>query len=168
MSYVPLDADDLAVGEPVLSSTALQIKNNLDNHEERLGAVETGGATTYPPIIMRVGGPIQWVPLGVTTLFTTMNFNLSVTGVFLIVEKAGSGVTTVDIQSKRGAGAWQSLLTTKPSVNSVAGDFAISSNAVLDLTKVNLLAGDLLRLVVNGVQAGGNGFIVRIDYNKAA
>ncbi len=169
MAFAPINTDEISAGEPVTNSTQTKIKDNFDNHETRLNDLETGNVTVYPPIIMRVNGSYaQLLATGTNILRTTMNFDLVLTGIRLLCDKAGtSGTTEVDLLFKRGGGAWTSVLTTKPSLSYTAGDNAISSNAVLDLTKVSLQAGDLLRLDLTSTQNYlAQNFMVRVDFNK--
>jgi len=168
MAFVPLTSGEIASGQPVLNNTATKIKDNFDNLDGRLTDVETGASTVYPPIILKVGGFYSTLGVYQNAVLTTCNFNLTITGVRLLIEECGSsGTTEIDILYKRGAGAWTSVLTTKPSVTSASGNYALSTNAVLDLDEVSLEAGDLIRLDITSTQAGNaKGFLARIDFNK--
>lgn len=169
MAYVPINSTEIAVGEPVRSDTQTKLKDNFDNHETRILAVESGNTTVYQPIIMRVNGSYnQLLSPGTNILRTTMNFNLTVTGVRLLIDNAGvSGTTEIDLLYKRGAGAWTSILTTKPSVIYSAGSNAISSNTVLNAGQVALQAGDLLRMDLTSSQdQTATNFMVRVDFSK--
>ena len=170
MSFIPISADEIAVGEPVRNDTLTKVLDNFDNHESRILGIETGTGTVYPPIILRVNGSYhQLLSPGTNILRTTMNFNLTITGVRLLIDVAGaSGTTEIDLLYKRGGGSWTSILTTKPSVAYTAGDNAISSNAVLNAGEVDLQAGDLLRLDLTSSQnSAATGFMARIDFNKS-
>lgn len=168
MSYISLTTNEIATGMPVASNSQTKIKNNFDNHETRIQTLEVGGNIDYPPIIMRVNGLYE--DLGATTniLKTVCNFNLTITGVRIYVDQAGSsGTLTCDIKVSHSGGAYTSILTTLPSVSYTAGNDAVSTNAVLDVTKVNISSGDIIRLDTTSSQTYGNGFMVRIDYNKS-
>lgn len=167
MPFSALTTTEIASGKPNASSVFSKLKDNFDNHESRLLVVEAGGAVAYPPIIMRVNGFYARMNLTNGILKTTMNFNLTITGVRLIIDTSGTaGTTEIDLKYKRGAGAYTSILTTKPSVLFSAGSDATSTNAVLDAAQVNLLAGDILRLDLTSVQTAGNSFMIRIDFTK--
>ncbi len=98
---------------------------------------------------------------------TTCNFNLTVTGVRIITDVAGSsGSTEIDIKFSRAGGAYTSIFSTKPLISYTAGNDAASTNAVLNATYVDLQTGDIIRLDITGVQTAGKNFIVRIDYVK--
>lgn len=171
MAFTPITEAEIKTGEPVSAETQAKIKENFDSLDQRMTTLEGGGSTVYPPIIMRVNGPygepgdLQIPADGI--LKTTPNFNLTVTGARLLIDKAGvSGTTEIDIKYKRGGGAWTSIFTAKPSVASVAGDDATSTNAELNPSHVNLQAGDLIRLDIVSAQKRAVGMLVRLDYIK--
>lgn len=168
MAYVPLTVGEIATGQPVSNSTATKIKDNFTNLDSRVSDVESGNTTVYPPIILRCGGFYSTLGVYPDVVRTTCNFNLTVTGVRLLIDTAGaSGTTEIDILYKRGAGAWTSILTTKPSVASAAGDNSISTNAVLNAGEVTLQAGDLIRMDITSTQGGNaKGLSARIDFVK--
>lgn len=167
MAFNPITSGEITSGKPVRADTQTKIKDNFDDHESRILAVETGASTVYQPIVFSVYG--SYAPKAGTNqiLVTTCNFNLTITGVFLIVKTAGSaGTTEIDVKYKRGAGSWTSVLTTKPTVAHSAGNFARSSNAVLDPLNVELEAGDLIAIDLTGAQTDANTFFVRVDFLK--
>jgi hypothetical protein len=164
MSFVPLTTGEIATGEPVTTATATKIKDNFDDHEERLQVAELSSAS-YPPIIFRVNGYYNVVS---SLLKTTNNFDLTILGARILIDIAGtSGITEIDLLRKRGVGAWESIFTTQPTVAFGAGDNSLSTDTILDPTKVDLEVGDILRLDITSAQVGGKGFLVRIDYNRA-
>jgi hypothetical protein len=166
MAYVPINASEITTGEPVTNTTQTKIKDNANNHETRILSLEGGGNTIYPPIILRVNGTYNGCVYE-SILKTTLNFNLVITGIRLLIDTAGtSGTTEVNLKYKRGAGSWVNILTTNPSVIYSAGNDALSTNAVLNTSNVNLQAGDIVRLDMISAQSGARGFLVRIDFNK--
>lgn len=172
MAWTNITADEITTGEPVKSETLQKVKGNLESLDSRITDVESGNNTIYPPIILRVNGnygDIGTITIPATAVLkTTLNFNLTITGVRLIIDHAGSaGTTEVDLKFRRGAGSYTSILTTKPSVIYSAGDDATSTNAVLNPSYVNLLAGDILALDISQAQTNGRSFLVRIDYIKS-
>jgi hypothetical protein len=164
MAFTALTTGEITSGQPVSSTTQGKIKTNFDDHETRIGSIESGSSVAYPPLIMRVNGSYR---TKTAILKTTCNFNLMVSGLRLIIDHAGTlGTTQVDVKFKRGAGAWTSILTTLPSVSYTSGDDAVSTNAVLNPTYSTLQGGDLIRLDVVSVQTSSMSFMVRIDYSK--
>lgn len=167
MAFIPLTTNEIATGNPVANTTQTKIKDNFEDHEARLIAVESGGVVSYPPIVLRVNHYYDQFGAETGLLKTVTNFAITITGVRLYIDQAGTaGTTTIDIKVKSGAGAFTSILTTLPSVAFGAGNDTVSVNGVLDATKVNLSAGDIIRLDTTSVQTLGKGFTVRIDYNK--
>jgi hypothetical protein len=168
MSFTTIGSSSIATGEPGTNTLWTQVKDNFDNHETRISDVESGNTTVYPPIILCFNGDYTSLNGLVGVIKTTLNFNLTVTGVRLLIDKCGSsGTTEIDIKFKRAAGAWTSILTTKPTVAYGAGDDAVSSNGVVNGTYDDLQAGDLLRVDITSVQAHGRTFYIRLDFNKA-
>lgn len=166
MPFSAITTTEVETGKPVANTTQTKIKDNFDNLNSRLTTVEGGASSVYPPIILRVNGNYSGCVYE-NMLKTTLNFNLTITGVRLLIDSAGtSGTTEVTLKWKRGAGAWTSVLTTNPSVLFSVGNDALSSNAVLNASNVALQAGDILRLDMVSTQAKGRGFLVRVDYNK--
>jgi hypothetical protein len=108
-----------------------------------------------------VSGPYYQQALPKTGMsYQRLDFPVTLTSVYLFVVNAGSsGTLEVDVQYKRGGGAFTSIFGTKPSVAFGAGDYAVSSNAVLTTTA--LLTNDILRLDITGAQIGNTGFEVR-------
>lgn len=171
MTYVAITTQEIAVGESVSNSTLTKVKENFDNLDSRMTTLEGGGSTTYPPIILSVYGAYGeagdlTIPVS-GIIKTTINFPLTVTGVRILIDRAGtSGTTEIDLKFKRGIGSYTSLFSTKPSVGYVSGNDALSTNAILDPDYVDLQTGDILRLDISSVQAGAITFLVRIDYVK--
>lgn len=167
MSFNAITTTEVGAGKPTTTTTFTKIKDNFDNHEQRIGALETGGTTTYPPIILRVNGYYA-IPGALTNVLKTVcNFDLTITGVRLYIDTAGTaGTTEIDLKVSHLGGAYNSIFTTKPSVLYSVGSDGVSVNGVLDPTKVDLISGDLIRLDTTNVQTNGFGFMVRIDYIK--
>lgn len=101
--------------------------------------------------------------------------NITVTAALLKLLTAGaSGGLEIDIEFKRGAGAWTTIFNQLPRVPSSAGSFADSDTgtgataAIINTVVEDLLAGDLLRLNVDVVpDSTADGFIVTLDYTVA-
>jgi len=167
MGYLEITSTEIMTGKATSTSTASKIRNNFIDHEDRITDIENGMVVDYPPIVMSINGRYDLQGSTHTDLIrTTANFNLTITGVRIVITKAGaSGTTEVDLLIKSGVGAFATIFSTKPSVSYSAEDNAVSSNGILG-SNINMLAGDLLRLDITSVQSGGIGFIVRIDYER--
>lgn len=167
MSYISINSNEINTGEPVSNTTQSKIKDNFDNLNNRVTSLEGGSSTVYPPLVLNVNGDYFSMAGAKGVLTTTLNFNLTVTGVRLLIDKAGSsGTTQIDIEYKRGAGSWTSILSTKPSLSYTDGDNAISTDGVLNPGEVDLEAGDKIRLNISSAQAHASGLMARIDFSK--
>lgn len=165
MAFQVINSGEIASGEPTTTTTQNKIKNDLDDHEDRIQALEAV-IVDFLPITMEVNG---YYYVNDNVLKTTSNSALTITGARILVNVAGSsGTLEIDIKKKRGVGAYTSIFTTKPSLVYSTGDDALSSNAVLDSSQVDIQAGDILRLDITSAQVDGVGFLVRIDYDRGA
>lgn len=165
MSFVAIGSAETESGKPVTSTILGKVKENFDDHESRIQAIEGGAGVTYPPLIFRVNGPYSHSGAVDGVVKTTTNFPIEITGIRILIDTAGtSGTTEIDVKVKSGGGSFTSVLTTKPSLSYTSGNDALSSNGVVNPTYSTLSAGDILRLDLTSVQTDGRGFVVRIDY----
>jgi hypothetical protein len=163
MAFVTIPSTIIESGDPVTQELFnTYIKNDLDDHETRLVSLEGGSAVAYVPFYWTVKGYL-------TTLtdcgFIRVPFDITLLAARLLTQVAGSGSSTeVDIEYKRGAGAWTSVFSTKPSVSSTS-DYTLSVNAVLSTTAI--LSGDLLRMNITAVQSGDpKGLLTVLEFEK--
>lgn len=164
MAYTPIGSGEVETRKPVSATTLDKIRTNLDDHEVRINAAEIGTNTVYPPMLFTVNGPYGFYGIRDNIHKTTVNFDMKIMGVRLLINTSGpSGSTEIDLKVKRG-GLYTSIFTVKPSVLFSAGDDAISSNGILSPNDADLVAGDLIRLDLTAVQLDARGFTVRIDY----
>lgn len=166
MAFTSLTTDEISVGEAVKNSTLTKIKDDLDDLNTRVTALDLSIAEA--PIVFRVSGYYSNLGSNERTaiLETTCNYDLTITGVYVICDTAGSsGTTEVDLKHNT-SGSFVTVFTTKPSVAYSAGNDAVSSNAVLNSGAVNVSAGKILQLSITSAQTGGKNFIVRVDYIK--
>jgi hypothetical protein len=167
MAFTTIPATIIESGDPVIQELwDTYVKGNLDDHETRIVGLEGGSNVVYPPHFWNVTGPyFVAVPL-VNCGMIRLNFNLSVLAGRLLIKTAGSsGSTEIDILYKRGASAFATIFSTKPSVTSASGDYAISTNGILTVT--SLLAGDILRMDITTTQGGTpEGLVGILEYEK--
>lgn len=163
MSFVVINTSEIASGEPVTATTLGKIKDNFDDHEERIEDLELATSTTIP-INWRVNGYYCAVT---DVLKVTANGAMTITGIRILSDIAGSaGTLEIDVLKKRGGGAFTSVLSTLPSLGFATGNDALSSNGAVDVTQAGLIAGDILRLDITSIQTDGRGFTVRVDYDR--
>lgn len=169
MAFVAVSSGAIAVGEPVTNTTLDLIRTDLDDLDSRITTLAVGTVATTPIILSVNGVYTNYVANGI--LKDTINSNIRVTGVFLLIDNAGSaGSTTIDIKYSRAGSAYTSILSTLPSIPYTAGNDKISSTsgtaAVVNATYRDLDAGDLIRLDITAAQTGGRNFMVRIDFSQ--
>ncbi len=160
MSYSALTAAEIAVGEPTSAPLFQKILDNFADHETRLGAIDVG-ATYLPPIEFGVFGVLQ-TPFAYDGLIQTLtDINITVTACRVNVKTAGgSGTLTIDVEYKRGGGAWTSILTAPVSVVYTEGNNSLTSGT-LAVTSFNAL--DRFRLNVDSVQSAMEDFSVYLE-----
>ena len=155
MAFDPILNANIQPGEPVTGDLWSKTRLNLDDHEGRLLTLE-GSLNAFLTIKFTLNGPYGLLGDKINyALIERIPFSLTVVAVRVWIEFAGSsGTTECDVLFKRGAAAYDSILTTNPSVASAAGNQVYSSNGVLDVTKKFLLAGDTLRADLISSQGG--------------
>lgn len=164
MAWQNITSDEIQTGKPVSSMS--KVKNNLDDLNSRLSDVEQGSAITYAPVTFDYIGRYDY-DAGTYVMQTVAGFDLEVTGVFLtIVENGVSGTTEVDVELSDDGISWASCLTTNPTVVYSAGDYATSSNGVVDTGNSQVIGGGYIRLKIETAQSEGKSFIVRVEFNK--
>lgn len=169
MARTQFTAAEIASGESNTSILWNKIKDNDDDHQTRIVSLEGGSAVAYIPLDFSFTGDYSSYPTFLDLERRRVNFDLKILGVRLHIITAGpSGTTEVDVLFKRGVAAFVSILSTKPSVGFAAGDETTSSNAILDASKVDLLAADLIRVDLTSTQNdGASGFLVSVDFEKS-
>lgn len=162
MPFTTISSSAIEAGDPVTQDLWSTVKDDLDNHETRILANESA-LQKFRPIELEIYGVYAAVVPITGAKYTRINFNTTLTAAVIFIPIAGSaGTTQVDVLYKRGAGAYTSIFSTKPSVAFGAGDNAISSNAVLSTTA--LLSGDFLRFDVLTAQTGQDYFSFQLDF----
>jgi hypothetical protein len=164
MAFSTITTAQISTGEPTAQELFGKVKDNFDDHETRLGTLE-GSLNSYLPIRFSVTNYESFTPATEVDI-ERIPFNITLLGARLLVVDAGSsGTLEVDVEYKRGGGAWTTIFSTNPSVAFSAGDYALSSNAALSVSSLEL--GDLIRLNIDTPQVGNNQFILLIEFEKA-
>jgi hypothetical protein len=160
MAYSALTDAETNAGEPGTQSLFKKIKDDLIDHESRIVTAEGANAQLFP-IEFEVNGEINDSAIVNGLLHYRVSAALTVLAVRALVVTAGSaGTLSVDVEYKRGGGAWTSLLSAPITIAFGSGNFATASG-VLSVT--GLLAGDLLRLDVTSIQTGMKSFAVYVE-----
>lgn len=164
MAFVTINSADIVAGEPTKQELFSTIKDDLDDLDSRLTTVE-GSTNLYRPIQFDVLGLYGDGIVQDGLMFDLVRFDITILNVVLFIHDAGSsGSTTIDVEYKRGVGAFTSVLTSPLSVAAASGDYATGTGT---LGTTSLLTGDILRLNVDAVQVLGQGFSVLIEFEVA-
>jgi hypothetical protein len=164
MAYSALTDAETNAGEPGTQSLFKKIKDDLIDHESRILTAEGANAQLFP-IEFAVEGEINDSAAVDGLLHYRVSAALTVLAIRALVITAGSsGTLSVDVEYKRGAGSWTSLLTGAITIAFGTGDLATAAGT---LSVTDLLAGDFLRLNVNSIQTGMQDFVVYVE-NKGA
>jgi hypothetical protein len=167
MSFTAFTSQEIASGEPVAQELWSKVKDDFSDHESRLANTEAA-IQTFMPIKFEIKGSYGSVAAPITGIgYDRIFSNIRITSARVFVITAGaSGTLEVDIQYKRGVSAFTSIFSTRPSVAFGAGNFALSSNAVMSTT--DLEPGDILRLDTVTHQVGQTEFHVYLTIEANA
>lgn len=164
MAFTVIQSAIIAAGKAIKQELLTFIKENFDDHESRLIVAEAA-IGRLPPICFDVVGALN-SPLTMDgALIYRVESNLRVTAARLLIKTAGSaGSVTVDVEYKRGAAAWTSILT-----GTISAAFGSGSNFVTTGTLAfqDMLAGDLIRLNIDAVQTNMEDFSVYLENESA-
>jgi hypothetical protein len=151
MAFTTISPAQIAAGEPTAQELFTKIKDNFDDHETRITATE-GSLLTIAPIVWDLYGFVgRYSAQTAITPNLLIRSNITLLSCRLMIDVAGtSGTTEFDILYKRGANPFATIFTTRPSVGFAAGDNAVSTNAILSVT--TLQVGDILRLDLTSAQ----------------
>lgn len=158
MAFTALTTAEVATGEPIAQGT--KIKDNFDDLDSRLSDLEVG----WRKIQFYVDS--RWLTLSAATgiLFDRLPVDATVTDAHIVLLDTGtSGTLEVDLQYKRGAAAFASIFSTRPSLTSSAAQFDLSTNQVIGTSA--LQAGDIIRFDVVTAMTGNDSYLVELFYD---
>jgi hypothetical protein len=164
VSFTTIDPATIAAGQAVKQELLSTVKGDFDDHESRIIVMEAS-IGRLPPIEFAVVGTLN-SPLSITAaLAYRIEANLTITAARLFIKTAGtSGSVSVDVEYKRGAGAWTTILSAPISAGFASGSYYVTSGT---LAVQNFLTGDLLRLNISAVQDGMEDFAVFLENEGA-
>lgn len=161
MAFTSLTSAEISAGEPTKQELFTKTKDNFDDHESRITSLETV-TVLVSPIVFDVRG--EGFDKDAVTYHRIENA-VTATGFVLFMKEAGTaGTVEVDVQKKRGAGSFASILSSTVSVAFGSGDFATAAGGLAD---TDFQVGDILRLDVKGIQTDSTGFEVIISVEGA-
>lgn len=155
---------EIAAGEPVKQELWQKAKDNDDDFDDRLGTAEASVGRLDPVAFHNTDfllSPFSEEGIAIERVdapFTALAARLE-------VKTAGiSGSVEIDLEYKRGGGAWTTILSGPISVAFGAGDLGIASGT---LVETDFIAGDHIRLNINSVQNQMQGFSVYLEREVA-
>lgn len=145
----------ITVGKAIKREIFTTIKDNLDDHEERIAGFESFGGRVdvfnNDVLMGSVAGSLNELAFyRATSSFTLTNCEIQ------IFEKNGvaTGSLEVDILKNTTPNdtGMTSIFNTKPSIDfSTASDYQVSSNQVFNSAQTEMSAGEILRLDVTSL-----------------
>lgn len=160
MAFETLTTAQIQAGKPTAQELFRKLKNSLDDHESRLITVESA-VNQLPPISFDIVGTLNSPTTMDGVLHYRVNRALNLLAVRLFVVTAGTaGTLTVDVEYKRGAGAWTSVLDAPISAGFGSGDLYVTSGAI---AVSGIHSGDILRLNIDSVQTEMTDFSVYLE-----
>lgn len=168
MSYVAIDDNEIDVGDPVKKELFDKVKDNFDDHETRISAIENGSQkiNVFKSVVLNASSASTLT--GLAYFKADFAFNL-IDATVQIFEK-GSLTGTLEIDVKKSTtdldnSSFATVFTTEPSIDySTASDYDESTNKVFDAGQVSISSGDILRLDITSLPSGGviGKFIVNV------
>lgn len=158
MAYSAITSTEVQVGKPVTSSLFTKVKDNFDDHESRILAVE---AVTSQVVIFNF--PILTAVTASTLTGVTYwrcPFDVTLTDCKVVAYEIGSLTGDLELDVKKNTSpdstGMTSVFTTQPSLDyGTASDYDESSNAVFDASEQDVSAGEWLRLDITSLPSGG-------------
>lgn len=163
MAFVTISSAQVATGQPVTADLMAAIKGDFDDHDLRITSLESSVLNPEPLTFQIEGNAAPFIAVTGVAYMRVWG-SITLTGGFLWVIDAGSaGTMDVDVQLSHSGGSFATIFSARPTVAFGAGNFAISSNGVLSTTA--LVAGDVLRLDINTVQASNKRAVLTLPFH---
>lgn len=160
MAFNPFTVEEIAAGKPTKQELFEKLKDDLDDHEDRLTDLE-GAVGVSDPINFDFVGLLDAPEVMVGALHYAVRNSITILAARLLVISAGtSGTCEVDVEYKRGVAAWTSILDAPITAAFGEGDLVLKTG---DLTFQDLEPGDLIRVNINSVQDGMEDFHVILE-----
>jgi len=158
MAFTPITSAQIEIGEATKKEIFSKTKDNFDDHETRIGSLESGATSTIP---------MAWVIKDSAVVYDDaaqlrVPFDITITSVVLEVVEAGSaGTLEVDVLSDQGGS-----FTTVLSGGNLTRAFGDGSTPVTSsgITGADVDAGKHLRLDIKAVQTGMRDAYVVVTY----
>jgi hypothetical protein len=159
MAFSSISSAVIAVGQAIKAELWGKVKDNFDDHETRINAIES--TTSKIPIIKFYVLNASSFSTATGLFYWESNDTFTITSAYVQIFEKGSlsGTFEVDIEKSTtdlNSTSFTSIFTTKPSITfaSVA-DYAKSTNQVFDPTKISMVPGNYLRFDITQTPASG-------------
>lgn len=154
MAFATIPSGKIDVGDPITKDLWDAVKDNFDDHESRVNALE-GGANKIVVFDFLVFNAAQYVSAstleGIAIWRSPASFTLTAAQISNLTAGT-SGTIEYDVKkSTTLGGVFTTVFSTKPSVAFGAGNDATSTNAVFSTTAV--AQGDWLQLDISSFQS---------------
>lgn len=149
MAFSSISSLAIAVGSAIKAELWGKVKNNFDDHETRINAIET--VSNKIPVIKFyvLNGSDFSTATGL--FYWESNDTFTITSAYVQIFEKGTLTGTFEVDIKKSTTdlngtSFTTIFTTKPSITfaSVA-DYAKSTNQVFDATKISIVPGNYLR-----------------------
>lgn len=159
MSFTPIDVDVIKVGDPITKEILDLIKDNFDDHEDRLNASETTGGSVF--IFNSAIHLANFDSTRTDVFYYKATQNFSVTDFRAQIYNKGSissGFLTMDLQKATNTNNsnFNSILNASLSFNFATDASYLEKVASIDSSAAAVAAGEVIRIVVSGVPTGFN------------
>lgn len=159
MAFTSFTAAQITIGEANKKELWDKTKDNFDDHESRLLAVEAGTSSPFPLQFLVLGGGV----VVDEAAFFKLPFDITITSVELTVMKAGSsGSMEVDILTNQSGSFATVFNTGNLTLSSGSGDLATASAPSFAVTDID--EDKFFRLDIKAVQTGARDYQITIGY----
>jgi hypothetical protein len=149
MAFIPINPEILKVGDPITKDLLDLIKNNFDNHEQRLNQNETTGGSVF---ILNSAFNLSGLDDQVIFYFKAIqDFSVAdFRGQLFDKHSVNSGILSIDLQkaSNTNNSNFNSILTTPVSFDFSSDASYPEKIATINPSLASFEAGDVLRLRV--------------------
>lgn len=149
MAFSTISSLAIAVGSAIKAELWGKVKDNFDDHESRINAIES--TTSKIPIIKFMVLNGSEFSTGTGLYYWESNDNFTITSAYVQIFEKGSLSGTFEVDIKKSTtdldgASFSTIFTTKPSITFASvSDYAKSTNQVFDPTKINIVSGNYLR-----------------------
>jgi hypothetical protein len=157
MPYTPIPESSVAVGKAIKTELLRRVRDNLEDHEERLSSLSLGSAPIEVfnfPIINATSASSM---TGLTYYRALSTFTLSTVQIE-IFEKGTITSGTLSVDVKKGTtfdpASFSSTLTDPPVINFATDPDYTTATGVMDPLNQTVLQGEILRLDITSLPTG--------------